>query len=311
MKHCGRIQQKADKPYRPNLLIHLSKLLKQPILEMAMRLHLALIWGVLLSSGCAETMVGVRATTLYGTVDNLYYAQAINNLAMMQANPARLPSFSVPTQGATTVARTSQGTYSPIWNFITDSSSVFLGRWLLASHQAQFQGSNQASETWQAAPLANPDLINILKFAYHRTLGIIDPEGDALLELFFETHKSRFNYKQAFQPGWYGVGRKHDVPKHACQVGHCGKTYVWVMPENLEALSRFTLAVLDIATLSSTAPTVLPPAAAAEMLKIDPDSLPNDRSKRIHERLLLQLETVPFLQPRTIPMMPYPAPPRP
>ena len=47
---------------------------------------------------------------------------------------------------------------------------------------------------------------------------------------------------------WLGVGRKCDVPRTACYVGRCGDVYVWVAPENLDHLSRFTLAVLDMAT---------------------------------------------------------------
>jgi hypothetical protein len=53
---------------------------------------------------------------------------------------------------------------------------------------------------------------------------------------------------QSIPTGWFGVGRKRDVPRNAAYVAHEGKVYVWVCPEHRAELSRFTLALLDIAT---------------------------------------------------------------
>jgi hypothetical protein len=55
----------------------------------------------------------------------------------------------------------------------------------------------------------------------------------------------------ALTTGWFGVGGKRDVPKHTCYVGRYCDTYVWVPPENLEHLTRLTLAILDIHTFRS------------------------------------------------------------
>jgi hypothetical protein len=59
-------------------------------------------------------------------------------------------------------------------------------------------------------------------------------------------------YISAIKPGWFGVGQKRDVPKHACYVGRYCNTYVWVPPQNVELLTRLTLAILDIHTFKST-----------------------------------------------------------
>jgi hypothetical protein len=48
--------------------------------------------------------------------------------------------------------------------------------------------------------------------------------------------------------GWFGIGGKKDVPKHAAYVAHDGAVYVWVNPEHREDLSKFTMLILDIAT---------------------------------------------------------------
>jgi hypothetical protein len=53
---------------------------------------------------------------------------------------------------------------------------------------------------------------------------------------------------QSIPTGWFRVGGKRDVPKNSCLVARCGKTFVWVLPENREQLSKFTMAILDIAT---------------------------------------------------------------
>ena len=58
-------------------------------------------------------------------------------------------------------------------------------------------------------------------------------------------------YVSAQTPGWYGVGTRHDVPKNAAYVGRYGPTYVWVEPQNLEMMTRLTLAILDIHTFRS------------------------------------------------------------
>ena len=50
-------------------------------------------------------------------------------------------------------------------------------------------------------------------------------------------------------PGWYGVGRRRDVPRDACYVGHHGDVYVWVCPAGREDLAEFTIHILSFASL--------------------------------------------------------------
>ncbi len=55
--------------------------------------------------------------------------------------------------------------------------------------------------------------------------------------------------KPQFMVPWVVVGRKKDIPKCACYVGHyCNcrcDCYIWVMPNQLGILRDFTLAVLQ------------------------------------------------------------------
>jgi hypothetical protein len=49
-------------------------------------------------------------------------------------------------------------------------------------------------------------------------------------------------------PGWYGVGRRRDVPKDARYVAHHGSVYVWVCPSGIDGLTEFTLSILEMAS---------------------------------------------------------------
>jgi hypothetical protein len=57
---------------------------------------------------------------------------------------------------------------------------------------------------------------------------------------------ARWRNKLDVPVGWFGVGRKRDVPKEACFVGHYCDNYVWVMPNHFEDLSHLTLIVLSV-----------------------------------------------------------------
>jgi hypothetical protein len=48
---------------------------------------------------------------------------------------------------------------------------------------------------------------------------------------------------------WFEQGKKHDVPKDACFVGHYGDCYVWVRPDGLKELSNLTIKTLKFANL--------------------------------------------------------------
>ena len=56
----------------------------------------------------------------------------------------------------------------------------------------------------------------------------------------------KIDYQSFLKSGWFGVGKKKDVPKCACYVGHHCDTYVWVTRDHMDSLTRFTLAIMDI-----------------------------------------------------------------
>jgi hypothetical protein len=73
------------------------------------------------------------------------------------------------------------------------------------------------------------------------------PPGAVASELPYDgSPLARLRDKIEVPVGWFCIGRKCDVPKNACFVGHYCDNYVWVMPDHVEDLSQFTLIVLGI-----------------------------------------------------------------
>ncbi|WP_435015591.1 hypothetical protein TA3x_003135 [Tundrisphaera sp. TA3] len=65
----------------------------------------------------------------------------------------------------------------------------------------------------------------------------------------------------AIRPGWYRTGRKRDVPRDACFVGHSGSCYVWVEADGREALTEFTLTVLRLSEIIKETQTLISPGS--------------------------------------------------
>ena len=61
--------------------------------------------------------------------------------------------------------------------------------------------------------------------------------------------------------GWFHSGRKRDVPKNACYVGHHGHSYVWVNADGRAALSEFTLTVLKLSELIKETQSLVSPGS--------------------------------------------------
>lgn len=147
------------------------------------------------------------------------------------------------------------------WDLITSAGALF-NRYLVDKQSSTVTGTQQNNETWNTATTNDPDKLQLMRFAYERAFGAIDPIHDGFLYAFlshipdgqqakYAIHGIRgfpLNNNDKVYPGWFCTGTKHQVPKDACYVGHCGNTYAWVMPNQVSDLSNFTLAILDIAT---------------------------------------------------------------
>jgi hypothetical protein len=63
--------------------------------------------------------------------------------------------------------------------------------------------------------------------------------------------------------GWFGSGKKRDVPRDACFVGHYGNCYTWVCPEHRSELAEFTLTILNLASVVKPTQVIAAPSGVA------------------------------------------------
>jgi hypothetical protein len=63
--------------------------------------------------------------------------------------------------------------------------------------------------------------------------------------------------------GWFEWGRKRDVPRDACYVGHYGHCYTWVSPEHRSELAQFTLTILNLASVVKETQVIAAPSGVA------------------------------------------------
>jgi hypothetical protein len=275
-----------------------------------------------------------RVTRQASTIPDIYYQEVLNNLAMIQAEPSRMPYFSDPQTSRTSIQQSASGSYSIFLDLISTAPTGVLtlfNHYLLDRQSATLTAGQRNSGEWAALTANDPDKLFTMRAAYRRVTGVATAEDQEILSEFYYRHfeitdaaltslregwpdvygkigiklakldgieyltaegfearlkeedvigKDDFEryrrtllkvfrmgheptefvsdadthhllYVTALRPAWIGTGQKQDVPKTAAYVGQFGKTYVWVTPENLEPLTRLTLAILDIHTFKS------------------------------------------------------------
>jgi hypothetical protein len=208
--------------------------------------------------GCA-THASLRdnTTRTTATLTDLNYQQVLNNVAMFVSNSSALPSVAVVNSGTVTVtdqkAYSTSATYSPTLPFSQQGGGALPILTLLFNPSVQ----RQLTENWTVTPVTDIDNLRRIRCAFQLLVLGGGQTSDCqncrqLLEDFYLGESDRMDC--LVPTGWYFTGCKADVPRDACQVGHSGTTYVWVMPEGLEGLTRFTLTVLELATGKPHAP---------------------------------------------------------
>lgn len=208
------------------------------------------------SLGCATQRALHHHTVAANiTVTDIYYQQVLSNVALFIDNPASMPSFAVVTAGTVNVQDQAGGTIAPTYSPTLTTQSQGGGALPILSILFGVNSSRTISENWSTAPITDSDNIRRMRCAFQLLVGTESSECDRCedrLKGFFEGGTESFDCM--LPKGWFCVGTKCDVPDNACYVGNHCDTYVWVMPEGVDGLSRFTITVLDIATGEIHAP---------------------------------------------------------
>jgi hypothetical protein len=167
-------------------------------------------------------------------------------LASVAANPETLPSYALYSNGTMTLT----DTLNPGYLATLDPGKA-------ASHAVTFLGSRSPRGVWTVSPSAEFERLEAFRaaclwalFGPERACAA-NPEilGSAQDYLNQKPHFGVASRLAKLPPGWLGFGALSDVPPGALYKSHCGKTWVWVMPDAAEAFAQFVLAFQDIATL--------------------------------------------------------------
>ena len=202
--------------------------------------------------GCThEQLVSSTARTA-GTVIDIQYQMVLDNLARMQRDPAALPSQIRIKQGTVQVSD-EVGLYQLQVPFTADGT--FGGP----------RAERTVSEQWGADAISDPLAVKQLQDIYRVALG--HPPFPDPSFLAFEKDKaaqgggkqgapqgpleamSRIDLGRDVPLGWFHAGTKGQVAADARYVGHSGDVWVWVAPEDVAGLSRFSLLVLYVTKL--------------------------------------------------------------
>jgi hypothetical protein len=193
-----------------------------------------------------------------GTLADLNYQQVLNNVAQFTANPSAMPSFAVFNAGTVTVtdqkSANVNATGAPTLTSAQQGGSGLPILSILLNPSA----SRTLTENWSMAPVTDIDNLRRIRCAMQllvlggRETTDCDDCGRQL-ERFYLGEMDRTEC--LIPTGWYCVGRRQDVPKDANYVARYNDVYVWVTPQGLEGLTRFTMTVIDLATGKPHAPT--------------------------------------------------------
>jgi hypothetical protein len=191
------------------------------------------------------------------TLTDLNYQQVLDNLAMFVQNPSALPSLAVVSAGTANVsdqkAYSGNANYAPTLTFHQQGGGALPILTLLFNPSVQ----RANTENWSLIPVIDTDHLRRIRCAFQ--LLVLDSETTecdhcrARLASYFLGDV--MDWECIIPHGWYQVGREKDVPKDACYTGCYGSTWVWVTPDGLEGLTRFTMTVLDLITGKARMPT--------------------------------------------------------
>jgi hypothetical protein len=215
-----------------------------------MRHRLMALAALTLGGGCMTHQALTRHTVhTAATLTDVNYQQVLTNVALFACNSSAIPSFGVVNAGTVTVddQKTAQlsAAYAPTITFAQQASA---GPILLLTGGPTVQ--REITENWSLVPVTDADNLRRLRCAFQLLVAdpAVNPCEDCVrqLSLYFAGQADDFDC--LVPRGWYRTGTRKDVPRDACYVGCYRDTYVWVMPDGLEGLSRFTLTVLDLAS---------------------------------------------------------------
>jgi len=147
----------------------------------------------LMNAGCMTTQLRNRMTEQASTIPDVYYQIVLNNLAMIAADPARMPYFSDPQTARTSIGRNASVSYGINLDLITSAPtnaalSYFFGRYLVDKQTATLTGGQNDIGEWAAVTANDPDKLFSMRAVYRKTTGTATSEDEEILKEFYYRH---------------------------------------------------------------------------------------------------------------------------
>jgi hypothetical protein len=220
-----------------------------------------LLFATVSLTGCTAMALRRESTNVSISVGDLDQQEVLDNLARFVDNYNAFPSFAYATQGAAAI--TDEGTVSGGATFMHSSSGT-LG----------LMGSRTIADSYTLTPVNDPRKLELMRCAFQLAVSSCGygpeaqrcPDCEATFNRFYTgdpTAKVADNPNSGEvtseclkgSPCWLCAGPKKCVPKGCCiPVGHYCNTYVWVLPEGREYLTRLTIAIMDYAINAAPVP---------------------------------------------------------
>ncbi|HUE16929.1 MAG TPA: hypothetical protein VMR25_22320 [Planctomycetaceae bacterium] len=218
--------------------------------------------AVMCFAGCTHTQLRKNTVRQSWTVGEIQQQQVLDNLAMFVCDHNALPSFSYPNQSGSNVTDVGSAGITSGWSQIVQGPRA--GQFLFSALGLSLTTNRTAQEGFTLQPVNDPRRLELMRCAYQRAVASCGcgpesqscPDCQAIFNKFYTgdpngditDHAHGIVTSECLKsPCWFHVGCKKCVPKDCECVGHYCGTYVWVLPEGRDELTKLTLAILDYA----------------------------------------------------------------
>jgi hypothetical protein len=223
----------------------------------------ALLLFVPVCAGCTMNSLTRQSVAQSDSAVDVRYQEIMDDLAKVADDPWSLPDYASIFSGTIFVQDQGQIASTTIWPM---SAAELIGGQITNPSI-----NRQISQNWTLDPIMVPEKLEAIRAACQWVLygpGFLSPESMSLLERPQDAPRGpdrHFGVKESLQnlekeaPGWLHWGPVTNVPHCACYKAHCCHTWVWVMPDGMNGLSRFMLLVQNIARIQINSPTLFNP----------------------------------------------------
>jgi hypothetical protein len=213
-----------------------------------------LIIMIATTPGC--TMLSLERHTLHQSTSagDIRYQELMGNLAMVARDRSALPAYSTIFYGTISVGDSGQIGSTTTWQHVIGAGAQNG----FSSEALNPQLSRTVLQNWSLDPILGPERIEairaLLRWSIYGRETLTANELSLLASPDQNPSPGRhFGVLQQLEqlpPHWVHCGRFADKPHCTAYEAHSGDTWVWVLPEDSEALSHLLLAVQNIARVN-------------------------------------------------------------